>query len=324
VLVKTIPRFNSLNGRDNGNAQVTSGTASALSEPSYTPDSLLTADFSDLDQVSPFSPFSALSLAALDALRGIAPANSGPAGSAAGTAANTGAANSNAFDTIDRAVNGNAVHQTYGLTGAGVTIGIISNAFDAVSGDFTKAVNDGLVDPDANFANDDPSSKSDEGLAMAEIVHEIAPDAHIVFYTGEPGNESAMAQAIDVLSTPTNQTVPFGEPGAGQQGLGCDIVCDDLFDNTQPDYQPGDLVDDAIDSAVARGVTYFTLAANPGGASYYTSNPNSGFTFHLTVNGGAPPFFAYNFGTSANPSPFEEVKVPDAGEDAANRAGVSL
>jgi hypothetical protein len=130
-------------------------------------------------------------------------------------------------------------HQTYGLTGTGITVGIISNSWNQVSGDLSRALADGMVDPNAQVIQDDPGSGEDEGLAMAEIVHEIAPGAHIIFCTGETAGqdvtESSMSSAINQL-----------------RNAGCDIICDDLFELSQPFYQPGDLIDQAIDCTAAR------------------------------------------------------------------------
>ena len=62
---------------------------------------------------------------------------------------------------------------------------------------------------------------------MAEIIHQIAPSAHIIFYSGEPsGNqsfESGMATAITALS----------RAGELAGGYGCNIVCDDIFNVRQ-------------------------------------------------------------------------------------------
>jgi hypothetical protein len=232
-----------------------------------------------------------------------------------------GGGSSGPFDNISFALNGDAARQQFGVNGAGITIGIISTGFSSTAvnggGDFSKAVADGLVDPNAVDVHDDNSFTSDEGLAMAEIVHEIAPAAHIVFYSGLPTSGgsglNAMATAVNVLSTPKGQTVANGLPGAGQQGQGCNIVCDDIFNLSEPFYQPGDLLDQAIDKAVTSGVAYFTLAANAGPTSFYATQGAGTVSFNQSITFNNVTYTTYNFGSANNPSAFELVSIPNTG-----------
>ena len=249
---------------------------------------------------SPFYSVPAIAPAA--AQNPSAPASS-QAGAASGSSASPpSAAGAGSYNQIQIAVNGLAELQQLGMTGAGITIGIISNGFssqDANGGtDFATAKAEGLVDPNAVDAKDDNTSTSDEGLAMAEIIHEIAPNAHVVFYTGEPGTESALSTAITALSTPVNQG-----------GYGCNIICNDLFNLSQPFYQPGDQVDQAIDNAVASGVSVFQLAGNAGPTSFYADTSSSAFnqSLNITYQGVTQAYAAYNFGNSA----FELVNIPN-------------
>ena len=140
-------------------------------------------------------------------------------------------------------------------------------------------------------------SSTDEGLAMAEIVHSIAPDAQIYFYTGE-GGQSAMANAVTQLAA-----------------NGCNIICDDLQYPMEPFYQENDLISQAIDQAVTgiQQVTYLTDAANYGAKSFYESNfLSSNFQANLPAGpGGAQQnASAFNFGTSKAPSAYEKITIP--------------
>ena len=106
---------------------------------------------------------------------------------------------------------------------------------------------------------------------MAEIVHSIAPDAQIYFYTGE-GGQSAMANAVTQLAA-----------------NGCNIICDDLQYPMEPFYQENGLVSQAIDQAVTgiQQVTYLTAATNYGPKSFYESNfLSSNFQANLPVGSG--------------------------------------
>jgi hypothetical protein len=82
------------------------------------------------------------------------------------------------FGNADAAVHGPQARSTYGVTGSGIKIGIISDAFNAISGDLSTAQADGAIGT-YTIVKDDPSASTDEGLAMAEIVHSIAPGAQV-------------------------------------------------------------------------------------------------------------------------------------------------
>jgi hypothetical protein len=91
--------------------------------------------------------------------------------------------------------------------------------------------------------------KSDEGRAMMQIVHDVAPNARLAFRTGfvSAGN---FAEGIKELVLDT-----------------CDIIVDDVTFITEPFFQDG-IVAKAVDSVVNLGVTYFTAAGNFGNKSY--------------------------------------------------------
>src|SRR5262249_13382328 len=112
---------------------------------------------------------------------------------------------------------------------------------------------------------------------------------------------------------PKGQSVANGLPGAGQQGQGCNIVCDDIFNLSEPFYQPGDLLDQAIDRAATSGVDYFTLAANAGPASFYATQGAGTVNFNQSITFNNLTYTAYNFGGANTPSPYELVSIPNTG-----------
>src|SRR5262249_280015 len=125
------------------------------------------------------------------------------------------------------------------VTGAGITIGIISTSFNAHGG-AANDIGDGLLTPNITILNDVAST--DEGRAMAQIIHAIAPGAAIDFFSGIAG-PGGMAAGITAL-----------------QNAGGQIIVDDVgFVGNDPVGGP---LDQAIDAAVAAGVTYVTAAGN--------------------------------------------------------------
>jgi hypothetical protein len=91
---------------------------------------------------------------------------------------------------------------------------------------------------------------TDEGRAMLQIVHVVAPGADLAFYTGED-SEADFATGIGTLA-----------------GAGAKVIADDLGYFDEPFYQDG-IVAQAIDAVEADGVAYFSAAGNNGQTPAY-------------------------------------------------------
>jgi len=220
-------------------------------------------------------------------------------------------ANTTPDQSISIAVRGQLAQQMYGVNGSGITIGIISNAFNStlVNGgtSFQTAVAGGWVDPTAVYTPpqglDDNNSDHVEGLSMAEIVHEIAPNAHIIFYTAD--GSGGLVGAINALAA-----------------AGCNIICDDQSELSEAFYQPGadasTSADAAITQAVNNGITYFTCAINSGPNAFYESHFNANTVIQNAQLPSGTATYAYDFGTANNPTPYELI------DSTADKFGVSL
>jgi hypothetical protein len=136
------------------------------------------------------------------------------------------------------------------ITGAGVKIGIISDSFDAHASGSADPANTaaalGFI-PANNGTSavtvlSDYSGGTNEGLAMAELIHQVAPGATLDFASGD---ESGLAAAVAAL-----------------KAAGCTIIVDDLTVSSEPVFQVTGDVDDTISTAIASGVDYFTSAGN--------------------------------------------------------------
>ena len=90
---------------------------------------------------------------------------------------------------------------------------------------------------------------TDEGRAMLQIVHDVAPDAELYFRSGfiSAGN---FAEGIKVL-----------------RDSGCNVIVDDITYLTEPFFSDG-VVAKAVEEVTASGVNYFTSAGNFGIKSY--------------------------------------------------------
>ncbi len=186
-----------------------------------------------------------------------------------------------------RAMNVTTATSIYGVTGAGITIGIVSDSFNDLGGAASDERNGNLPSASGVTVLHDMSGGTDEGRAMAQLIHLIAPDAHIDFYTcGDTVN--SMGTAITAL-----------------QSAGANIIVDDIGFEVEPFYQITGPIDSAIDSFVGAGGVYFTAAGNASN-SFYEAIFNS---YTTTVSGVGHKTFE-NFGTNATPSAIEKISVP--------------
>ncbi len=156
---------------------------------------------------------------------------------------------------------------TYAAAGSGVPAagaeGYASNGFtadyatDVATGALPSSVQDVLepkpdgTDKCTNYQNPDSSGQptglpfSDEGRAMLQIVHAVAPGASLAFRTGVVG-EADFASGIEALAA-----APYG----------AQVIADDLGYFDEPFFQDG-LLSQAIDTVEAKGVAYFSAAGN--------------------------------------------------------------
>jgi hypothetical protein len=160
----------------------------------------------------------------------------------------------------------------FGTRGAGETIAVISDSFnsatvqeggpvpthaheDEVTNDLPGPAGtcSGQQAPVNVIAEDPPGLEAgeytDEGRAMLQVVHDLAPHAKLAFATGSP-TELSYAQNIEKLAAPVS---------AG--GAGANVIVDDLSYPTEPFYQDGPVAV-AIKRVTEKGVLYFSAAAN--------------------------------------------------------------
>jgi Subtilase family len=166
----------------------------------------------------------------------------------------------------DAQLKANAARETNpGVNGTGVTVGILSDSFgqasesgeggpiaikaedDVKSGDL-PGVNgclDASITPvDVLPGEDGPSDGSDEGRAMAQIVHDLAPGATLKFATAFTSDEISFANNIRALAA-----------------AGAKVIVDDVFWKGEPFFQDGPIAV-AVNEVVKDGVTYFSAAGN--------------------------------------------------------------
>jgi hypothetical protein len=165
----------------------------------------------------------------------------------------------------DRSMRTNLVRNGFNLSGNGIKVGVLSDSYNTLGRASQDMDNKDLPGP-TDTVNTTPVSvlldypygtRSDEGRAMLQIVHDIAPKARLAFRTGFL-TAGDMAQGIRQLADSN-----------------CNVIVDDVTFITEPFFRPG-IISNAITDVSARGIHYVTAAGNFGNKSYgATFNPST-------------------------------------------------
>ncbi len=147
----------------------------------------------------------------------------------------------------DGILRADALRAREGLDGSGVKVGIISDSASMASLNGAFLSGD-LPDPSAIMIGANPAG-TDEGTAMMEIVHDLAPGAGLAFYGVE--TDLDMVTAIEWLTSTA----------------GCDVIVDDLGFFFEPYFEDGPIAKKAAD-VIARGVSYHSAAGNEAAEHY--------------------------------------------------------
>lgn len=182
----------------------------------------------------------------------------------------------------------------FGVSGQGIKIGVLSDSYstkfngnaaadDILRGDLPGPANPANTQPVDVLLDYPYGVATDEGRAMLQIIHDIAPGAELAFRTG--------------LISP----VDFARGIIELQQAGCDVIVDDITYISEPFLRDG-IVAQAVDSVSMMGVSYFTAAGNFGNKSY-----ESAF-----VAGSIPPglnSYAHNFAPAGTEDIYQSITV---------------
>jgi hypothetical protein len=196
----------------------------------------------------------------------------------------------------DYVQHSDTVRSANSLDGTGVTVGVLSDSYDCyaqyaaansgvpASGDtgyaqngFTATAADDITSGDlpatVNVIEEAMQGNcldygaplqlpfGDEGRAMMQTIHDVAPGAALAFYTAVD-SEADFANGIETLAA------PLGSGGAAAQ-----VIADDVGYPDEPFFQDG-IVAQAIDAVEANGVAYFSAAGNDGYLGYDNLAPS--------------------------------------------------
>ncbi len=170
----------------------------------------------------------------------------------------------------DAAMLADDARSAYAVDGSGVTVGVISDSYnqrggaanDVGSGDLPAGVV--VLDDTANCGSLFlPQTCTDEGRAMMQIVHDVAPGAGLAFHTAYNGM-AGFANGILRLAA----------------DAGAKVIADDILYLEEPMFQDG-IIAQAVDQVVAGGAAYFSAAGNQALDSYESPYVASGEEFYV-------------------------------------------
>lgn len=165
----------------------------------------------------------------------------------------------------DAALQAEAARAQFGVDGTGLKIGVLSDSFDApgsvdaFGNPDTTATNIATDDlPEDITIIEDVASGSNEGRAMAQLIHDVAPGAAISFATAFTG-QAGFANNILRLAND-----------------GAQVIVDDVIYFFEPAYQDG-IIAQAVDIVADAGVSYFSSAGNQGFEGFEAEFVSAGF-----------------------------------------------
>jgi hypothetical protein len=151
----------------------------------------------------------------------------------------------------DASHRANTARGTFNVDGTGVKIGVLSNGVVSLASSQAS----GDLGPVTVLPGQ--TGTGDEGTAMLEIVHDLAPGAQLFFATAN-GGPTVFAQNIRNL-----------------RAAGCDIIVDDVFYFVETPFQDGQdpaVISNTNGGAIAQAVADVTA----GGALFFSSAGNQG------------------------------------------------
>ena len=155
---------------------------------------------------------------------------------------------------------------THDVDGSGIGIGVVSDGVESLAARQASGDLPALVKVLAEQAGE-----GDEGTALLEIVHDLAPGAELYFATGH-GGQAQLAANIEALCD-----------------AGAHVIVDDVYYPLEAAFQD-DIVTQGINAATADGCFHFSAAGNAGNLNDGTSGVWEGdyaAGSPLTVNGEA-------------------------------------
>ena len=174
------------------------------------------------------------------------------------------------------------------LQGQGISVGILADSFDCVGGGRDTDVASGDLPAATVVLADLDAGCIDEGRALAQIVHDVAPGARLGFHTAFRGQADFAAGIVALADT-----------------FGADVIVDDVVYADEPFFQDG-VIARAVDTVNDWGVFYASAVGNSGRRSYEAPFRDSGQDGFFEVIG---PTVRHDFDPGPDIDPLLQVTV---------------
>jgi len=198
----------------------------------------------------------------------------------------------------DTAMRSFIARDVFDVDGTGIKVGVLSDSYntkldnqatdDVIRGDLPGVENANYPSPVDVIQEFPYGEASDEGRAMLQIIHDVAPGAELAFRTAFNGSPD-FAQGIVEL-----------------KDAGCDVIVDDVTYISEPFFRDGAIAQ-SVDIVTAEGVAYFSAAGNFGTNSW--EGIFEGVTAPEGVGGDA-----HNFAPEGNPVDISQNVTLAAGQ----------
>ncbi len=167
----------------------------------------------------------------------------------------------------------------FGVNGAGIKVGVISDSADHYLDSLAKGELPAsfTILPGRSGIGD---GNTGEGTAMSEIVHDIAPGAQLFFAAAAPG-KAGFAESITLL-----------------RAAGCQIIVDDISYSSDEWQFQDDEIGQAVNEVVEDGALYLSSSGNEGNLKNGTSSTWEGdFADGGAATAPLPAGSVHSFGT---------------------------
>ncbi|WP_410579315.1 S8 family serine peptidase [Amycolatopsis sp. lyj-108] len=184
----------------------------------------------------------------------------------------------------DRAHNADTARQQFGVTGVGTKICALSDGIDSLATSQARGELPAGVDVIPGQEGD-----GDEGTAMLEIIHDLAPNASLGFASAF-NSDASFADNIRKL----------------RFDAGCDVIVDDVLYFKESPFQDW-IIAQAVNDVTADGALYFSSAGNEGNVTDGTSGHWEGDFVDSGKGVGKFAGTAHNFAGAAGNQIFEPI-----------------
>jgi len=185
----------------------------------------------------------------------------------------------------DSAMNTDDVRESLGIDGAGVKIGVLSDSYNSNNA-ASNDIQSGDLPPDFRIEVLEDASGTDEGRAMMQLIHDVAPGSDLTFHTALGGRANFAQGIVDLANA------------------GADVTVDDIGYFAEPFFQDGPIAQAVDTVSINQDVPHFASAGNEADQSYESDSWNA-----VTRPDGTP---VYDFDPSSSVDTSQTVLIGEA------------